>query len=137
MFYLDTCVCINFLRGRLPHTLEALKSSDPRLFAIPSVVEAELRLGAHKSSSPEKNLRKVEAFLAPFKIIPFDSACAREYAEIRSELESSGRPIGPNDLLIAATARANGAVLVTHNIREFIRVPRLRLENWEDASPLP
>lgn len=134
MFYLDTCICIDFLRGRLPRTLEVIKSSDPRLFALPAVVEAELRLGALKSASPEGNLRKVEAFVLPFSIVPFDSACAREYAEIRAELELGGKVIGPGRLMIAAVARANGAVLVTHNTRELKRIPRLRLEDWEEIA---
>lgn len=134
MFYLDTCICIDFLRGRLPNTFEVIRSNDPRLFALPAVVEAELRLGALKSSHPEANLRKVEAFVLPFSIVPFDSACAREYAEIRAELERSGRIIGPNDLMIAAVARANGAVLVTHNTREFKHVLRLRLEDWDEIA---
>lgn len=133
MFHLDTCICIDFLRGRLPHTLNTLRTSDPRSFGVPAVVEAELRLGALKSASPEKNLRTVEAFLLPFQTVPFDVSAAREYAEIRSELERAGKLIEPNDLLIAATARAHGAVLVTHNTKEFLRVPRLRLEDWDEV----
>jgi len=63
--------------------------------------------------------------------LPFDDACAERYGIIRSELESAGTPIGPNDLMIAATALAHGATLVTNNVKEFSRVAGLRLEDWE------
>ena len=130
MYYLDSCVCVNFLRGKLPGFRERLERTDPRLFGIPTVVQAELLLGAEKSRNPERTRRQVESFLLPFAIIPFESACAAEYTDIRNRLERSGRLIGPNDLLIAATARANGAALVTHNVREFKRVKGLRLIDW-------
>ena len=132
MYYLDSCVCVNFLRGKLPGFKERLERTDPRLFGIPAVVEAELLLGAAKSRTPEKNRLQVESFLLPFKIVSFDSNCAAEYAAIRHRLEVAGRSIGPNDLLIAATAKANGAALVTHNVREFKRVKGLRLIDWAE-----
>jgi tRNA(fMet)-specific endonuclease VapC len=67
----------------------------------------------------------------PFASLPFDDACAEQYGQIRNELESDGTPIGPNDLLISAVARAHGLTLVTHNVGEFSRVIGLRLEDWE------
>lgn len=66
--------------------------------------------------------------------LPFDDQCAEEYGLLRDELDRAGTPIGPNDLLIAATARAHGVVLVTHNVREFSRVPELRTEDWESDA---
>lgn len=65
------------------------------------------------------------------KPLPFDDRCAEEAAQIRANLAAQGKPIGPHDILIAATARAHDAVLVTHNIGEFARVTGLRLEDWE------
>ena len=66
-----------------------------------------------------------------FVSLPFDDAAASVYAIIRAHLESAGTPIGPYDLQIAAIALANGLTLVTHNTREFSRVPGLLLEDWE------
>ncbi len=133
MFLLDSCVCIDFLRGNLKKGYDLMCKSDPRLFKIPSVVQAELLLGAAKSNNPDTNRFFVEQFLLPFDILPFDSRCAREYASIRSYLEKEGKKIGPNDLMIASIARVHNAVLVTHNMREFKRVPGIELEDWAEV----
>ena len=134
MYFLDTNICIDFLRGKLPLGYEFLKKSNPQLFGIPTIVEAELYLGVAKSAAPQKNRRLVEQFLLPFKSISFCSQCAREYAKTRAQLENQGKLIGPNDLLIAATALAHGAVLVTNNCSEFKRVPNLEIESWAEIS---
>lgn len=134
MYLLDSDICINLLRGKLPHTLELMRKSDPRIFGIPAVVEGELRTGALKSANPQKNRQLIENFLAPYKSIPFDQAASIAYSEIRAALERQGNAIGPNDPLIAATAVANGATLVTGNLREFCRVDGLAIENWEEAD---
>lgn len=133
MFLLDSCVCIDFLRGNLKKGYDLMCKSDPRLFKIPSVVQAELLLGAAKSNNPDTNRFFVEQFLLPFDILPFDSRCAREYASIRFYLEKEGKKIGPNDLMIASIARVHNAVLVTHNMREFKRVPGIELEDWAEV----
>lgn len=132
MYYLDTCMCIDFLHGRLPGFRERLETSDPKLFGVPAIVQAELLSSAEYSASPGENRLKVETFLLPFAIVPFDSSCAVEYAHIQSGLERKGKPIGPNDMLIAATAVANSAYLVTHNVREFKRVRGLKLIDWTE-----
>ncbi len=139
MYLLDSCICIDFLRGRLPYAYGLLRKGDPRLFKIPAVVEGELHVGAEKSLHPEKTRRCVDEFLLPFEVLPLDSRCARAYGRIRAHLERTGQTIGANDLLIAATASANDAVLVTNNIDEFKRVSDLSLESWyeEEASPPP
>lgn len=134
MYMLDSCVCIDFMQGHLPIGYDVLRRSDPRLFKIPAIVEAELRLGAEKSRNPSGNRMILETFLTPFEIAAFDSKCAATYARLRNKLESAGTPIGPNDMLIAATALANEAVLVTNNIRKFKRVPGLSLESWSECS---
>jgi tRNA(fMet)-specific endonuclease VapC len=82
----------------------------------------------------DENLRVLRRFFAPFVSLPFDDRCAEEAGLIRLDLERSGRPVGPNDLLIAATARAYDLVVVTHNTREFGRVSGLRIEDWEAAG---
>lgn len=75
----------------------------------------------------------VRLFTEPFECLPFDAVCAEHAGEIRAQLSASGAPIGPYDVLIAATARANRLTLVTHNLREFQRVVGVKLEDWEAA----
>lgn len=132
--FLDTCTCIDFLRGRLPLGLEALREVDPRSIRIPSLVSAELRLGALKSAHPKSEMCKVEQFLAPLECVPFDSLCAQAYARVRTRLEKAGTLIGPNDLIIAATALAHQGILVTRNVDEFSRVPGLSVESWHEVE---
>lgn len=134
MYALDTCICIDFLRGRMPYAYEMFKHTDPRLFAIPSIVEAELLLGAEKSANPSKRRQTVEEFLLSFQVLPFDHRCAYAYAKLQSTLEREGRRIGPNDLIVAATALANECTLVTNNVEEFKRVPGLPLESWYEMD---
>ena len=99
-----------------------------------SVVTAELLYGAHLSSRTAENLRLIARFVAPLPSFYFDDACAEHYARIRVELRRRGNTIGANDLFIAATALANGLTLVTHNTREFERVPGLMLTDWETSA---
>ncbi len=111
-----------------------MQKSDPRLFKIPAIVEGELRVGAEKSNNPSKMRQLVDEFMLPFETLPFDSHCAHIYGSMRAYLEREGEVIGSNDLLIAATALANDAVLVTNNVDEFKRVPNLSLESWYEKQ---
>ena len=120
--------------GKLPAAYEIMRQSDPRQFAIPSIVAAELEFGIGNSTVPEKIRLQTERILAPYQILPFDATCARAYGAVRAQLKAADTPIGPNDMLIAATAIANQAVLVTRNVSEFKRVSGLRLESWHDAE---
>ena len=131
MFHLDTNACIRVLNGSSPRLVEALRATPRSALRMSSVVKAELLYGARRSSRTAENLRLLERFFESIATVPFDDGCATEYGLIRAELDRLGTPIGPNDLLIAATARAHGATLVTHNVREFARVPELRIEDWE------
>ena len=134
MYLLDANICIDFMHGHLPYAYDLMRSSDPRLFKIPAIVEGELRLGIVKSRQSEKTRWLVDEFMLPFEVLPFDSKCAHIYARIRGELEMTGKVIGPNDLLIAATALANSAVLVTNNGNEVKRVPGLSIESWYEMT---
>ena len=134
MYVFDTNIIIEFLRGRLPLGLELLKNTDCRLVKIPAIVEAELLLGAFKSQNPEKNRLAIENLLCNYEVVPFDSACARTYARIRADLEAAGQIIGPNDLIIAATALVHDATLATNNVREFQRVPNLRIMTLHEVE---
>ena len=96
-------------------------------------MKAELFYGAKKSQNPERSLEKQLLFVSRFISLPFDDKAAEEYGHIRAHLERNGAPIGPNDLMIAAIALANEVVLVTNNVREFRRIDRLVIENWESV----
>lgn len=97
------------------------------------MVRAELAYGAKKSAHVADNLRLVDAFFEPFVCLPFGNREADAYGSLRADLEREGRPIGPNDLLIAATALTHSLTLVTHNTSEFGRVPGLKVEDWEST----
>ena len=103
-------------------------------FGIGIVVACELRYGAAWKGSARLN-SQLEAVLEGIDVLPFEEQADRHYGEIRSELERIGRPIGYNDLLIAAHARFLGATLVTHNTDEFRRVPGLVVEDWLVDGP--
>jgi len=131
VFLLDTNVCIRILNGSSPPVAARLQATNPAEVRLSAVVKAELLYGARKSTRIDDNLRLLRRFFTPFVSLPFDDRCAEEAGLIRLDVERSGRPIGPNDLLIAASARAHDLVLVTHNRREFGRIPGLRVEDWE------
>ena len=128
---MDTNVCIRILNGSSPPVAARLQATNPAEVRLSAVVKAELLYGARKSTRIDDNLRLLRRFFTPFVSLPFDDRCAEEAGLIRLDLERSGRPIGPNDLLIAASARAHDLVLVTHNRREFGRIPGLRVDDWE------
>jgi len=130
MYFLDANTCIYYLKGKFPNIKAQILALSPDEIKIPSVVKAELLLGAYKSSQRESNLEKIEAFLAPFEIKAFDDLVSYVYAEIREIAESSGKIVGPNDLLIAATTKFHNGVLVTNNTREFSMIDGLQLVNW-------
>ena len=130
MYFVDTNTCIYFMNGKYPSVKDAFLSISPKEIKIPSVVKAELLLGAYKSQTREQTLKKVKSFLKPFEIVPFTDDMTDDYAEIRSELELSGKTIGANDYFIAATARSKKGILVTHNAGEFSRIINLEIEDW-------
>ncbi|MCP4108506.1 MAG: type II toxin-antitoxin system VapC family toxin [Desulfobacteraceae bacterium] len=130
-YLLDTNTCIRYLNGRSESIRKNIESKHPNDIMVCSVVKAELFYGSEKSLNPEKNLEKQRRFVNRFVSLPFDDKAAEAYSRIRSQLEKAGTPIGPNDLLIASTASANGLTLVTHNTREFSRVKGLDIEDWE------
>lgn len=129
-YFLDTNVCIYALKGTYPKIGQHLVALRPVDVKIASIVQAELLLGAEKSAQVSTTRGVVEAFLLPFAVVPFDAAAATAYARIRAALEKKGTPIGPNDMILAATVLAHGGTLVTHNLREFRRIAGLPLEDW-------
>lgn len=99
---------------------------------VPSIVRYELYYGAYKSDRKEQTLNTLNDFFSQFETASFDDSCAGLCGEIRANLEKQGLPIGPYDLLIAATAIRHGLILVTHNTDEFSRVKQLVIEDWEE-----
>ncbi len=108
-----------------------MRSLSPSSITLCSIVKAELLYGARHSERVEDNLSLLNGFFGPLASLPFDDRCAEEYGIIRAQLATQGAIIGPNDLLIAATACACDATLVTHNTGEFSRIAGLRLTDWE------
>ena len=101
-----------------------------RDLCISAITFSELQYGIYKSQNIEKNRIALLKFLSSIDILSYKNECGIEYGKIISFLEKSGTPIGPNDCLISAHALTEDCILVTHNVREFQRVPNLLLEDW-------
>ena len=129
-FMLDTDLCIALIKRKPAKMLDKLTSHAPGDVGLSTVTLAELRYGVAKSAQKETNARALDAFLLPLEIADFDETAADAYGEVRAALENAGTPIGPLDTQIGAHALSLGAVLVTHNKREFRRVPSLAVEDW-------
>jgi tRNA(fMet)-specific endonuclease VapC len=127
---LDTNICITFLTGRDEKLAKRLTSLELEDVVLCSVVKAELIYGARASERVAANLQRLERFFAALGSLPFGDEAAESYGVIRAQLRREGRPIGGNDLMIAAIALANDATLVTRNDGEFRRVGGLRVEVW-------
>lgn len=123
----DTNAFIAIMKGD-PKMLERMREKPPSDFGMPSIVRFELLYGAYKSQRIEANVARVEAF--PFEVLEFDPEDAAEAGQIRAQLALQGTPIGPYDVLIAGQARARGLTVITHNTKEFERVPGLHIEDW-------
>ena len=132
MILLDTNTCIYIINNRPPNVLERFRKYKAGEVGISSIAASELAYGVAKSGSL-KNRTALEMFLAPMQILPFDSQCLWFYADLRASLEKQGLSIGPMDTLIAAQALSIDGTLVTNNIKEFVRVPKLKLENWFES----
>ncbi len=131
MYLLDTNVCIRLLNETHEGLIQHFRQHQPGDISLCSIVKAELFYGARHSQQVEANLHLLQQFFRPLASLPFDDRCAEEAGQIRADLTAQGKPIGPNDLLIAATTRAHDAILVTHNTQEFSRITGLRLVDWE------
>ncbi|MBA1836672.1 PIN domain-containing protein [Corynebacterium sp. zg912] len=128
-YILDTNVWIDALRRSNAEVLAHMRIAPADDIAMSSIVLGELKVGAGKSPSNDR-AKVVKQLEQAYRLVGVGAAEAAHYADIRTTLESAGQPIGPNDLWIAAQARANNCVLVTANTREFSRVPLLQVEDW-------
>lgn len=134
MYLLDTNACIRILNNTSPELITRIQRHSPIEIHLCSIVKAELIYGAYHSERAADNLRLLDRFFEPFISLPFNDNCSEAYGRIRSDLARDGWLIGPNDLMIAATAVANEVTLVTANTRVFGRVAGLSLENWEEPG---
>ncbi|MEG0859704.1 MAG: tRNA(fMet)-specific endonuclease VapC [Pseudomonas sp.] len=128
-FMLDTNICIFTLKNKPQEVREAFNRHHGQL-CISTVTLMELIYGAEKSAAPERNLSVIEGFAARLEVLNYDSHAAAHSGQLRAELARAGTPVGPYDQMIAGHARSLGLVLVSNNLREFLRVPGLRVEDW-------
>lgn len=126
---LDTNIVIYTIKNRPTRVKEAFKQHQDQM-CISSVTWGELIYGAERSSQPERNLSDIEQMVARLEIAPFEAQAAAHFGQLRAELYRTGKPIGQYDMMIAGHARSKGLILVSNNLKEFERVPGLRVENW-------
>ena len=129
-YLLDTNICIYIKNHRPTEVLARFSKLPPGKVAMSAVTYGELCFGAEKSSKPKETRQILEHLTALIPVLPLDSTASIHYGKIRQQLQASGKPIGNNDLWIAAHALAGKLILVTNNVVEFKRVPGLKVENW-------
>ena len=132
LYLLDTNTASFIIKGNVPGVRRRLARVPMNQAAISSVTEAELRFGVARKPEATRLRTIVERFLALIEILPWDSAAAGAYADLRAALERSGKPISNLDLMIAAHALGVGAVLVSSD-RVFRGIEHLRVEDWSKA----
>ena len=128
-FLLDTNIVSQIVRHPLGAVAQRIESEGQETVATSIIVAAELRFGARKKGS-QKLAGQLEAVLSALPVLPFERPADEAYAEVRAALEAVGTPISANDTLIGAHAVALDMILVTDNVREFARIPGLKVENW-------
>ena len=128
-YLLDTNIISHLIRFPTGPILDRLESILPATACTSVVVSAEIHFGLKKKAS-DRLIQQAEKILSVIDILPLESPVDEHYGDIRSYLNQLGQPIGWNDLFIAAHARTLDLVLVTDNIREFSRIPGLKVENW-------
>lgn len=127
-YLLDTNAIITLLNNSDSLLIQHVRRHEPKEICISSVVIHELFYGAFKSQRVKKNVELVDSL--QFEVMEFGKEDAREAGEIRANLALVGKPIGPYDVLIAGQAKARQMILITHNVKEFSRVPHLAIEDW-------
>src|SRR5689334_738406 len=131
-YLVDTDICIYIANRKPAGVLARLERLRPGDVGMSVVTYLELVYGAYKSQQAEANMTQIKQLSHLIPVQPIDGSAATHYGRLRAGLEGSGPLIGAYDLLIAAHALALELTLVTNNVREFRRVPGLRLENWAD-----
>jgi tRNA(fMet)-specific endonuclease VapC len=129
IYMFDTNIISYLIKGSSAALKDRVLAHEPGALAVSALVCAELFYGIKKKGSRVIE-KKVHAFLDRIQKIDFDSRAAAAYAGIRTELEKTGMPLDNMDMLIAASALAVGAALVTHNVKHFSRITGLKVEDW-------
>jgi tRNA(fMet)-specific endonuclease VapC len=133
---IDASILIEAERGRLDLESHVAQRQEEEFF-LSVITASELLHGVHRAIQPEVRTKRaafVEGILERFPLLPVDLATARAHAQVRAELMAAGQMIGPHDLWLAATCIAHGLTMVTANVREFARVPGLKVEVWGGPS---
>ena len=128
---LDANIVSDLIRNPAGRVAARLRQHGEAGVCVSIITASELRYGAEKLRSTRLTTR-VEAVLSTIDVLPFDVPADAEYGSIRAELEAKGQPIGPTDLFIAAHACSMDVTLITHNVGEFSRVRRLKVDDWLD-----
>lgn len=128
-YLLDTNICIFTIKRKPPEIQELFRQHQGQM-AISTITLMELIYGAEKSQATERNLTDIEGFAARLEVLEYGSEAAKHIGQLRAELARMGQPIGPYDQMIAGHARSSGLIVVTNNLREFERVPGLRVVDW-------
>jgi len=122
------------MKKKYPELQARIEKEELFNICLSSVTVAELEYGIAKSMYPDRNRELLYGFLSPFDIIPFSELDAENFGYIRAYLNKQGSPIGPYDLQIAAQCVTRNLHLITNNVKEFERVPRLTIENWTQET---
>lgn len=129
-FLLDTDTSISIMNDSPIHVRQQLIKNRVDEVGISAISLYELQYGVSKSKKRRRNTSTLNNFLEYIQVLEWTKECAYTAGNLRAELEKSDNLIGPYDLLIAAHARTLGATLVTHNVKEFIRVDDLKIKDW-------
>ena len=130
IYLIDTNICIYLMNQKPSRVIQKFKNTEVGQIGISTITVSELNYGVAKSNFKKQNAQRLEEFLTPFEILPYDEGASIYYGMIRTDLESRGKVIGPLDMLIAAHALSKDLVLVTNNEKEFLKIKSLKVENW-------
>jgi len=132
-YMIDTNICIFTSKNKPSEVRSAFERHHDQI-CISTVTLMALFYGAEKSAFPERNLEVIEGLAARMQVLDFDLKAAGHTGQLRAELQKQGKSIGAYDFMIAGHARSLGLILVTNNLREFERVPGLRVEDWVQSE---
>ncbi|AKP74910.1 tRNA(fMet)-specific endonuclease VapC (plasmid) [Piscirickettsia salmonis] len=132
LYMLDTNICIYLIKQKPRSYYERLMEVEKsrHILAISSIVLSELQFGVARSQHQRKNQEAINTLVNKLDVLPYEEKAAKYYGDLRADLQKKGTVIGGNDMIIAAHALSEKAVLVTHNTKEFQRVDHLELEDW-------
>ncbi len=132
LFMLDTDTCIFLMRGESQTLADKVQSVPLQQQVMSAVTFAELAYGVQASAVAKRkqNQAVLDSLALHLAVLDWPQDAAKYYAEIRADLKKRGAQLGAADLMIAAHARAMGAVIVTNNVKDFGRVRGLQVENW-------